>query len=202
MFNYYLPIYLNTDSKKIFIFLACFIGIIQNTNALTLSFELGTENKKYESKTSDTKNIFQKIEKSSKKTIFESKSTKTKTKKRKVSLRKKLSILKLVLKSNRAKKRHRKPKLQKGAKRWNGQHTAGLVSWASILVAVMAFFTGSIITGILFSCVALLAFLLASSSKQMSNSSKIIIWFFIGLLLVSFFAFEFPLLTEFILYLL
>ncbi|WP_375562373.1 hypothetical protein ACE193_07440 [Bernardetia sp. OM2101] len=66
----------------------------------------------------------------------------------------------------------------------------------------MTFVTGGIITGVLFSCVALLAFLLASSSKQMSNSTKIIIWIFIGLLLALFFAFEFPLLTEFILYLL
>ncbi|WP_375562374.1 hypothetical protein ACE193_07450 [Bernardetia sp. OM2101] len=51
--NYYLTI----DSKKIFIFLFFFIAIIQNTNALTPSFELGTETKKYELKTSDTKKV-------------------------------------------------------------------------------------------------------------------------------------------------
>lgn len=187
---------------KIFIFLFCFIGTLQNTNALTPSSELKTEAKKYKLKTSDTKNVFQNTEKSSKKAIFQSKSTKSKTKKRKISFRKKLSILKLVLKSKAAKKHRHKTKQKKQSKGWNNEHTAGLVSWTSILITIMAFFTGHFLIALIFFCIALLAFILAFLAKGISKTAKIGFWFLIGLLLVLFFSVEFPLLTEFILYLL
>ncbi len=140
------------------------------------------------------------LKKSTKKTIFNSKSESPKSKKQKISLRTKLSILKLVLKNKTSKKRRYKNKSNKHSKRWNEGHTAGLISWASVLITVMAFFTGHFLTGFLFACVALLALILAFSAKNMSKTTKVVFWFLIGLLLVLFFSVEFPLLTELILY--
>jgi Flp pilus assembly protein TadB len=148
-----------------------FVGISQNTTAFNPSYKV----KPIEELKFSHKNKNQRKEKSTKKSASASESTIQKTKKQKISFRKKLSILKLVLKS----KHHKKDKhsTKKSAK-WNGQHTAGLLSWVSVLVVVMAFFTGHFLLGVLASCSAILFLLLLFVEKGNTGTVDDVLWLF------------------------
>ncbi|WP_338814466.1 hypothetical protein V9L05_03985 [Bernardetia sp. Wsw4-3y2] len=180
--------YFDFDLKNriIFLFFLCCIGISQNTNALSSFADSEFVAEKRETKISKTesnrKNKHDYQKKSTKKTIFKSKNTKSNTKVKKISFRKKLSILKLVLKNKPSnKKYYRFKESNKSIKRstkWNGQHTAGLLSWASVLVAVMAFFTGYFLLGIFASCSAILFLFLIFVEKGNKGTVDNVLWLF------------------------
>ncbi len=167
--------YLIIDTKKItiLILLLFFVGSFQNLKALNSLNNSSNSSFKTklieESKLPDNKNKHQLEEKSTKKTTCTSKSTKSTTKLKKISFRTKLSILKLVLKN----KHHIKKSTQ-----WNGQHTAGLLSWASTLVAVMAFFTSHFLLGILALCSAILFLLLIFVEMGSKGTVDDVLWLF------------------------
>ncbi|AFM05333.1 hypothetical protein Fleli_2991 [Bernardetia litoralis DSM 6794] len=117
-------------------------------------------------------------DKSNKKRVFAFKSTKVKKKVKKISFRKKLSILKLVLKNKSSKKHIHAIKSKNKIQRWNGQHTAGLLSWASVLVAVMAFFTSHFWLGILAACCAVLFLTLIFIEKGNDGTVDDVLWIF------------------------
>lgn len=151
------------------------IAIFQNVKALNPSFEEKIRVEKTQLKISNKKNNSQNQLKSTKKAVFKPKSTKSKTKKEKYSLQKKLSILKFVLKN----KPHNFDKVAlKKSTNWNGQHTAGLLSWASVLVAIMAFFTGHFLLGILAVCSAILFLLLIFVEKGSKGIVDDVLWVF------------------------
>lgn len=160
--------YFNLGLKNtiVFLFLLFCMEFSQNTYALVPSFE--------------EKLILEKNKQnqSAKKAIFNHKKIKSKTKKRKISLRTKLSILKLVLRNKSSKKYSYKAKSKKNIQEWNGQHTAGLLSWASILIAIMAFFTGYFLLGILAVCSAILFFLLIFVEKGNKGTLDDVLWLF------------------------
>lgn len=150
------------------------IVISQNSFALTPSFE-----KKMIEKASLSKNSTQRThKKSNKKTVFEAKSTKLKSEKRKIPFRKKLSILKLVLKNKASDTHSYKAHYKKNVQKWNGQHTAGLLSWASVLVAVMGFFTGHFLLGILALCSSILFLVLIFVEKGNMGTVDDLLWIF------------------------
>jgi len=150
------------------------LGISQNTTAFNPSYKVKPVEETEELKFS-RKNKNQSKEKTTKKSASAFESTIQKTKKQKISFRKKLSILKLVLKNkhHNNKKHHTKKRV-----RWNGQHTAGLLSWSSVLVAVMAFFTGHFLLGILASCSAILFLLLIFVEKGNTGTVDDVLWIF------------------------
>ena len=152
----------------------CF-GISQHTKALNPSFEEKISIEKNQLKISTKKNNQPNKVNSTKKATFKPKSTKSKTKKEKMFIRKKLSILKLVLKN----KYHNSDKVTfKKSTQWNGQHTSGLLSWASVLVAIMALFTGHFLLGILAVCSAILFLLLIFVEKGSKGTVDDVLWLF------------------------
>ena len=173
--------YLIIDTKKITILtlLLFFVGSFQNLKALNSLNNFSNSSFKTklieESQLPTKKNKNHVREKSSKKTICTFENTKSTTKQKKISFRKKLSILKLVLKN----KHHNKDThhTKKRAK-WNGQHTAGLLSWASVLVAVMAFFTSHFLLGILALCSTILFFLLIFVERGQTGTVDDVLWLF------------------------
>lgn len=172
--------YFNSKFKNLiaFFLVLFFIGIFQNTKALTPSFESKFLIEKNQLKTLGIKNNNYNQQKSTKKTIFNSLNTKSNTKLKKISFRKKLSILKLVLKTTSSNKNEYRVKEKRKAAKWNGQHTTGLLSWASVLVAVMAFFTGHLLLGILASCSAILFLLLIFVEKDNEGTVDNVLWIF------------------------
>jgi hypothetical protein len=166
---------LGLKNRAVFIFLLFCIGFFQNTYALRPFFEEKSIVEKTLLKDSNQKYDQQQQENTTKKVIFESKRAKSKSKRKKISSREKLSILRLVSRTNSSKK-HSYEVRQK--KKWNGQHTAGLLSWASVLVAVMAFFTGHLLLGILASCSVLLFLLLIFVEKGSTGTVDYVLWLF------------------------
>lgn len=160
--------YFNLDSKRIFSLLLFFfcIGIFQNVKALTPSFEIKSMREQNIQNTS------------SKKAVLAFKNAKLKPKKEKISFSEKLSILKLVLKNKPSKKRSIITKQAYKQTEWNGSHTAGLLSWASLLVAVMAFFTSHFLLGIFASCSAILFLLLIFVKKGSKGTVDDVLWLF------------------------
>ncbi len=158
-----------------FVLLFFLIGISQNIIALNHSFEEKIKIEKNQLKIFNKKNSLLNQVNSTKKATFKPKSTKSKNKKEKISFQKKLSILKLVLKN----KSHNSDKVAlKKSTNWNGQHTSGLLSWASVLVAIMAFFTGHFLLGILAVCSAILFLLLIFVEKGSKGTVDDVLWLF------------------------
>ncbi len=171
-------------------FLFFFILVFQDTNALMPSLSTNLLEKKDTKKDNLQNNL--EVEGSTNKElnqskaveelVFASKNTTFKKKRKKISLRKKLSILKLVLKSKyHNKKKFHTSQNKKGAK-WNGRHTAGFISWISVLVAVMAFFTGHFLFGILAACSAILFLFLIFIEKDNQGTVDDTLWIFAQLI--------------------